>query len=406
MKKINKKNELSPNEQKFIDYELSYADGALGPKAAFTQEVAYQRTIEETLEVPLYNKIYGNLLYGKVDKKLNSIAPQGIYVNKIEGVQTEESALAFVGDAYKDFLSKWSKFVNIGAASEDFFSLNVTKGYQNIEDVYSSYLMEHYNGFQTYLDGYKLKNQIIDFKSFMKMFFEYCYLQSRTSSFSLSKFIKTKKCPDSITGLVLYLENKKNTYSNKVEYINNKDFALLQETLFSYGFIMDKNEPWKIHFNIYSSFSKKYIDAYGDSNKIYETFFTKVNSYDLFYLQKIIFEMYNDFTDKNDTFLETSYKKCNNEMVAKKVIKRRNPLSQEEIGRRLSSKIETEWWKFYIYIRILEERKNAGQEIADSLVSQTVQIYQKLDIEPALRYLERKIAEMPAEIRERKKLKL
>ena len=406
MKKINKKNELSPNEQKFIDYELSYADGALGPKAAFTQEVAYQRTIEETLEVPLYNKIYGNLLYGKVDKKLNSIAPQGIYVNKIEGVQTEESALAFVGDAYKDFLSKWSKFVNIGAASEDFFSLNVTKGYQNIEDVYSSYLMEHYNGFQTYLDGYKLKNQIIDFKSFMKMFFEYCYLQSRTNSFSLSKFIKTKKCPDSITGLVLYLENKKNTYSNKVEYINNKDFALLQETLFSYGFIMDKNEPWKIHFNIYSSFSKKYIDAYGDSNKIYETFFTKVNSYDLFYLQKIIFEMYNDFTDKNDTFLETSYKKCNNEMVAKKVIKRRNPLSQEEISRRLSSKIETEWWKFYIYIRILEERKNAGQEIADSLVSQTVQIYQKLDIEPALRYLERKIAEMPAEIRERKKLKL
>lgn len=406
MKKVDKKNNFSLNEQTFMDYQLPYKDGELGAKASFIQEVAYQNTIEENASLPLYNKIYGNTLYGKVNKKNISVVPQGIFVERIEEANTDQSTFNFVADAYRDFLRKWTKLINKGIVEEDFYNVNIKKGYENIEDVYQKYITDHYLKFVTYIKNNKVEKEINGFDSFLNLFFEYIYLQSRTNSFSLSKFIKTKKCPDTVTGLVLYLDDKKNTYENKIEYIDNDKFVLLNETLNSCGFIVDKNEPWKITFNIYSSVAKKYIDKYGDSNKFYDSFFVKVGSYDLFYFQKIILELYNRFVSENREFVTLSQKICNGKFVTQKNIIERSQIPQSEISQTLTSEISFKWWKFYISTRILEERKRIEQKMVNTIVSEIYQIYQKLDIEPALRYLERTIAQMPAEIGARKRLKL
>lgn len=406
MKKIDRKNNFSPNEKTFIDFDLPYRDGEIGAQSSFLQEVAYQNTIDDDFSLPLYNKIYGNTLYGKIDKKGFSIAPQGIYINRMEDIDTDQNTFNFVADAYRDFLKKWNGLVNKEVVSDSFFNVTIKRGYENIETVYENYLQEHYNKFVLYIKNNKLENHIIEFDSFLKLFFDYIYLQSRTNPFSLSKFIKSKRCPDTITGLVLYLDNKKITYNNKKEYIENKDFFLLNETLNSCGFIVHKNEPWKITFNIYSPLSKKYINKYGDSNKIYDSFFLKINSYDLFYFQKIMFNFYNNFVNENKNLITFNYKNCNNKLISKKEVKERISLSQEEISSRLNSQVSYKWWKLYISTRILEEGKAVDQFKVDSLANEIYRTYQKLDMEPALRYLERSLAAMPPEIANRKKLSL
>jgi hypothetical protein len=214
--------------------------------------------------------------------------------------------------------------------------------------------------------------------------------------FTATKWIESKNCPVNVNGLTLVFERKSaNSYKDKEDLLQNPNFSLFNETANLHGFIVDKNEPWKMHFNIHSPRAKEYIADYKRSSNFFDDFYVKVNQYDIYFLKKYLFNFYNRYVADRPEYTETEMSSCKGEVRTKLKKITRQPLSPNRINQELNSPADQHWWRFYVFTRSCEANIGWTQEQFEQLVEESYGFYLEVDKSEGLSYIDRRINSQP-----------
>ena len=215
---------------------------------------------EDIKEFDLHRK---QLLYGRIDRDGNAIYLQDANLDQIwTGEQGTEFAVDFVCDAFEWLKNHVRKVGHDGhwrnnslfAPSE----FRVRKAWRSgdLEHSYYSYLNKLYTDFvQNYLEVNRRYEEITDFNSFLTSFSK--YMASIAYYFPLTKtgYILSHHCSPYISGLMVDIAKERYGAANSkriIKYTNDENFEPIKKAAKKFGFMMDKNAPWRLVFNVAS----------------------------------------------------------------------------------------------------------------------------------------------------------
>tara|TARA_Y100000310_G_scaffold149552_1_gene148906 strand:+ start:5842 stop:7302 length:1461 start_codon:yes stop_codon:yes gene_type:complete len=203
------------------------------------------------------------LLYGRIDRDGNAIYLHDANLDQIwTGEESTEFAVDFVCDAFERLKNHVRKVANNGRMDTN--SLFTPAGFRvrhawrsgDLEYNYYRYLNKLYTDFvQNYLEVNRRYEEITDFNSFLISFSK--YMSSIAYYFPLTKtgYILSYHCSPFISGMMISVANEKYGMKNSkkaLKYTTDSNFTFIKNAAKKFGFMMDRNAPWRLVFNVAS----------------------------------------------------------------------------------------------------------------------------------------------------------
>ena len=399
MKKVSEEKQTSELQEIFTDFDGPSGQG--NSIVEFEREAFYQKNIESSQRnIKLFNKSYGDIHYCKKNKNGKVIVPKPEHIKKMNFVKGENLALDFVSKAFQNFVNDWNKLVSKGAIPEQQnIDIVPTKAYENFESKYKDLFSDYSLLYTSYLIANKSIEKINNLDSFLKQLSKAVSVDTKTNPITVSKYIESKNCPDNVSGMVIELPHKDNNFETKRKFIESQLFEIYEQIATKNGFAIDKNNPWKLYFNISSPRSRILIQEFmKDGSKIdkdfYKEFFVETEEYDFHFLKKYILEMYNYVCIASPESVVTEIIQCNGKPKVQKTIVQRVLLENKE-KEAIINDVDKKWWRFFIFCKSCEENLNLNQSQFDNVVDQGYEIYSRLDIRTALSYVDETLIGVP-----------
>ena len=255
-------------------YQLIHPDASMGDLEGkkldefFTylgSEVAVGRAM------PISFWTAGQAAYGRIDSNKNYIYPKEFYYKQVNNTNNSSESvfvLNFVADAFEDLM----KYIKIEKkkflAEDDFLSNDIqpVRGLQLLAPLHTNIVNAHYEAFKTMLiENSKLNSGVIDFESFLDHFLNtYGSLALKEYPLGRTGLLQSNKISPNASGLCLELskEDHDKDQPKKEKYLNSPNYHFYTAAAAQFGFMVDKNAPWRLVANIYSPKMRPYIQKY------------------------------------------------------------------------------------------------------------------------------------------------
>ena len=160
---------------------------------------------------------------------------------------------------------------------------------------------------QEYLQFDRRHERIKNFNDFVKEFLKYSLKSAYYFPITKTGYILSTHCSPFVSGFMLEIERERHGVRfNKTvleKYFNDPNFTFFLNTSRKYGFMVDKNAPWRIVFNVASGVlnpantaGQKYMSDYGVSyDNIFSTYFRKAHLDELENLRGFFLSFYESF---------------------------------------------------------------------------------------------------------------
>ena len=167
---------------------------------------------------------------------------------------------------------------------------------------------------------------------------------------------------------------------NKIKnYIEDNNFEAFKERSQKYGFIIDKNIPWRLYFDPYSLASEKFLEKYQlNENNVFLIAFEQTKQLDLDILKIYIEQFYKLYI--------SSKPRATNCFGVKVKRQKLDGESKKEFDK------TDMFLRFYVYVLGREKNANWTQEQFEEITQNYINIHRKLDKTRALRYIQEKVA--------------
>mgnify|MGYP001165395260 CR=1 FL=1 len=282
----------------------------------FYRKDNYETTIE------LYNKkrIYDNVsrdnspnlvnfqfaekaLYGRVDRKylpmvLKNSGPLQLSGFGASGTPAQTArALNFVTDAFEDLRNQFMKktLTNEISPNEDFLSDPFAfKGYVSPEQLYNEYIDIYLEAFQ---DVARSKNLLFsDFREFLAAIKPFLMKTIREKPFTYTAFVKSRHCPINVSGLVIEIAELDHVKDvEKIEsFVQSPNWDFYLTACGNFGFMVDRNTPWRLVADIASPAMLAYAEPYGilSTEGVIYGGFRKAHETAIHTLRNVLYRMY------------------------------------------------------------------------------------------------------------------
>ena len=352
-----------------------------------------ENTVEQTLDKKLIyfadseNEQYTNLvdfnfgekfLYGRVRRDFRTIYlnPTSEYLKGLGAIDPQApppQALNFVVDMFDRLNTQFLKCSTIGTirADDPFLStLKVYKAYQDPVALHVSYLQRQFGVLSNQLKGRKFDNLSFFMQEILNLLSQTLKLYPIT----FAGFVKSRFCPIFTSGLCLEIADS--DYfddQNKIEqFYNSPNWEFYLNACRSYGFMVDKNIPWRIVADIGSSETLNYSKQYGlfDTDGILSIPYQET---EIFFFNKLKFYILNLYNQTATTFSEPY--DCNG-------VQRTRYVQIPEVSIQLFDKqiSEAQMLKFYYEIRLLETDKKLSNGEKIKLLNDCMQLYRSFGL--------------------------
>lgn len=264
-----------------------------------------------------------HLFYGRIDKNSDAVYVDGANLQQIyTGMSSNtEFAIDFVSDAFDDLRRYVQKMANSDSIERNspYSSIVATKGWRH-GDLQHSY-NQHMNGIYTdfvqeYLRRDRRHDSVKNFTDFVKEFLLYAIQIARSFPVTRTGYILSAQCTPFVSGLMVEIANVPHGTDNNaaiLNYIEDPNFTFFVRTAQKFGFMVDKNAPWRLVFNIASgtassdgdspSGAQKYMQQYGVSyENIFKFYYEKAYETELMNLKKQMASMYEAFYLQYNTY--------------------------------------------------------------------------------------------------------
>ena len=340
-------NNKSPLEEVFVSrliYELS----------------AFNAAGEFTFENPAGIKNYWSLensLFGKVKPSLAVIHPQRTSLVSIPNQNSTFFTFPQISEKFISFQNSFKIPSQSGRLSEDVY-LTSPEIYRAFVDGEASYnesmtlvLSKHNDEILQGPESDKIKN----IKDYAKLFFEYALGGLIQSTITRTSFILSNKICAVNSGMTIEIADlNPSDDKDKNSFIKSNNFEFYRQTAVNNGFILDKNIPWRMNYDLSSPVTES-RDYFLGTN------FSETRRVDLDELISLVVVGYNALVQTKGYYMEG---KC-------KYI--RHAIGKDEV---LADSLPIHYWiKRYCQVRNME----AGNIYSPSELKKIIQIAIDLD---------------------------
>ena len=168
-------------------------------------------------------------------------------------------ALNFVVDAFEEFrdhmnLTKANfSGLAVGSGTQALKDVKVEKAWQSLPAMYSEYLKDMSTAFLSSFLTPAREARIHGFESFIELYIESLDTITKHFPLSLQAFSRSRFCPVNVSGLVIEIDKfDKDDDEQKNEFLKDKNFSLFTSQARKFGFLVDKNCPYRLVADIFS----------------------------------------------------------------------------------------------------------------------------------------------------------
>jgi len=381
---------------------------------------------------------YEKIFYGRADERgdtvyISSDDPRSSDRFKQLHGDRPQIALNFVVDAFLAFKRDFDKAkafrrLNLESRISD---LEIENAYVNVNSIYKPYIENVTDIFNNTFLANKDRNESVEtFDDYLKQFMEFYSIHGNLLPITKTAFIKSQYCTPLVSGLVLELINRDhNDDKEKEVWLEDPNYSFYSRTAKKYGFLVDKNAPWRLVANVTSPRMKTFMDPvipidyppesvealtfvaeqkgtedtvestlgelfpavknlkdsyakvlenYGASSvgKLFELYYRKTYLSDIEDLQKKLVTMYENFYNQKPNFRKIKVDRCHGEeittkmwsdadKVGLKIVNRQEAPSLQDIR---ESYPQSYWNKIYFQIRLKEENISMKKNKFDKTV--------------------------------------
>jgi len=257
-----------------------------------------------------------NVLYGKVDKTLTVIEPQKNILTIIKNQESNFYTFPEIASSFLDFQKAFKIPAQSGRLVED--------NYLNAPEIFRAYIDgdDGYNDdITSMLENYNMKNllltpkteEIKNIKDYAREFFNFILNSEGARKITKTAYILSSKTSALNSGLSIEIADLNPAdNSDKQSFIQSINFNFYNQTAINNGFLIDKNIPWRLNFDLSSPANEDKISpgyvtrdiAASYLNKNFQSAYTD----DLDYLISMVIVGYNSLVSKKKYYMEGSCK--------------------------------------------------------------------------------------------------
>ena len=286
--------------------------GALYYQRSLYNEVAYPRNGPRPL-----NTWTGKVYYGKIDTTQNTIIPGAENLSIISSATAPHLfALIPVVFAFEGFVRHMQDAVIQSkvnpTGNNKLLDVKAFQAYVDPTQNYERYINRLFLAFNTNLPRAQ-KDKIVDLKTFAAKYVEFLKTTAAYSPITKTNYLLTQHVNIFSSGLTIAIDSgepEDDAYKNK-HYLSDPNFTFFVNCAKKYGFVVDKNIPWRLTFDLFTEASLEYITlmytpSYGMVTKdnFFPAFYTPTYLTDGEELKKIIVNSYRRFVDLNPLRVE------------------------------------------------------------------------------------------------------
>jgi hypothetical protein len=336
------------------------------------------------------------ILYGRVDRFFLPIMLQD--QTKISSLPAGSAngqriaALDFVVSAFKDMNAQFKARAAIGLIRSDdpyLSNLRVVKAYQNPEVLYQRYREMFSNVLVRRFE--KERITVLDFNIFIESLQNIIFTGEGISRmpFTLPAYIKSRQCPINCTGLAIEIaEFKHSDDDNKYQtFVNSPNWEFYVNAANDYGFMIDRNAPWRLVADINSTGMQEYIrrvniSAAGGTEPFLKNYYKHTHLKYYIQFKSYLLNLYN----KVRAEAYTVPRQCKNSRKVGVTISRSRRYGLEMLTREYSEEF---FLRLYFKLRFAEEESQYSAAKKHRIVEDCMQVYQSRSLRTALWAFER-----------------
>lgn len=259
---------------------------------------------EPTLETTQLKDFLLNekIFIGRVDGSFNPVFVNQKELDNFGPDSSTKVGLRVVTEAYKDMKRKYDRdfaqgYINQNAPA--LTELSVKKAFINPFDNYKNNLRSRTEEFLSYAKNNRLINNIEGFDSFVNPFLQYIRDTGKERPITRSMYFLTRRYSPLSTGLAFEVDNA--SYSEdqyKIDaYYRQKNFQYFKNLASRYGFVIDKNIPWRLVADLNSPQMTPYVEKAfgfpGGSNYVLAVAYTQTYGDDIPSIINLMVQFYN-----------------------------------------------------------------------------------------------------------------
>ena len=252
---------------------------------------------------PVRNFMFAErMLYGRINRNHDVIAINEASLKTIPSranPKDQVQALPFVTNAFEDLVKELQQQAIAGRLDQQdpyLYEIRCHSAFVSSKVMYQRYLELLKDVFLSTFLTRERRQDIINFNTFLPLFFEFLGTVAANSSVSKPAFIPSNLCSPMISGLSINITDlDPSDDSQKQKFLESPNFPYFLAAAKKYGFYIDQFVPWRLTADIGSPAMLRYAAAFGASSSdlIISRFFQKVGGNDLLDLQRLSLEFYN-----------------------------------------------------------------------------------------------------------------
>ena len=330
--------------------------------------------------------------YGLVDFNFNAVNLFGTYQDGLDAgyltMISDGSTPIFVPNFIKNAFDSMATYYNIAkqhgkinSTPGSLVNLKITKGYININNTHESYMQTYFEALTAYFDSRGLIDKIRNFKEFMEHYSDFLYRVVRENPVTRTGFTRSIHAGALNSGLAIQIENidKSNEERKVKDFYQNPNFVTFTKVAEHFGFVIDRDVPWRLFADISSPRMHKFVSINGiTKGNLFEGNYTRTSELDIGLLVKHAATFYNTYVIRapEGTRPEMVFNNnCGNKgsypgsiSTGKlKIRKFIRPMVNGQTAIRDFGK--EQWAKLYFKLRILEESIDMPETIVNSLLT-------------------------------------
>jgi len=363
------------------------------------------RVSEPTLETTQIKDLHldERLFIGRIDEDNNPLFVKQSLLKTFGGSRPSNVGLNFVVDAFTDMKKKFDNDLNLGRINRNapaLTELSIKKSYINPFDSYNQILNTRIAVFKNFVESQGLLKEIHDFDSFTKAFMDYIeYDIAPETPITRSMIFMSGIYSPLNSGLAFEVDSAPYDIDQyKADaYYSQRNFEYFKNLASSFGFIVDKNIPWRLIADLNSPQMTPYIEKTfgfaGGSNYVLAVAFTQTYGDDIPTIADMMLKFYNAIVEYRyrtviresaSTITAHSSKTVFNKCAKKRKIIRRNKVNPA----RIPSLYDDGWWlDKYIKIRNRETGLLYNEDVIRSISRNASDLVKTVDRPSAMSYI-------------------
>ena len=272
--------------------------------------------------IPSFDLEREHYFYGRVDKDGDAIILDS---NFLQGIESAEGAnnlvVDFVHEAFKSLKANYRKVTRSGFLKTSVFyrNLKVHKSYPygDLNTKYTNHITLMYKNFvDKYLSINRRADKIRNFKDFVKEFLRYSLRICHYYPVTKTGFITSVHCSPFVGGMTLEVAPEQHGILNSAaltKYFDDDYFDFWVKHVAKFGFMVDKNAPWRLVFNVGSGYPPKnpenltggqlFMNKVGVSyENVFQYRYDKAYKTEVYNLQKEMLSLYKTFYQQYSTY--------------------------------------------------------------------------------------------------------